>query len=82
MTGQVEAEAVRSISNSTLFVLQTNMKEDGIEPDGFCYSSTISCCGAEGQWEEALKHIHIMKRGGPRTHPNKIAYMTAISTYY
>jgi pentatricopeptide repeat protein len=66
---------------SRALLLLGQMKEDGIEPDGFCYSSAISCCGAEGRWEEALNLIQIMKRGGPRTRPNKIAYTAAISTY-
>lgn len=58
--------------------LLDQMKEDGIEPDGFSYSSAINCCGAEGQWEEACNLIEVMKRGGPRTRPNKIAYTSAI----
>lgn len=55
------------------------MKADGIEPDGFCYSSAISCCGAEGRWKEALELIDTMKKGGPRTRPNRISYTAAIS---
>ena len=55
------------------------MKADGIEPDGFCYSSAISCCGAEGRWKEALDLIDTMKKGGPKTRPNRIAYTAAIS---
>lgn len=55
------------------------MKENGIEPDGFCYSSAISCLGAQGRWEESLNLINVMKKGGPRTRPNKIAYTAAIS---
>ena len=55
------------------------MKEDGIEPDGFCYSSAISCLGAQGRWKESLDLINAMERGGPRTRPNKIAYTAAIS---
>ena len=66
---------------SRALLLLGKMKEDGIEPDGFCYSSAISCCGAEGRWEEALKLIQVMKRGGPRTRPNKIAYTAAISKF-
>jgi pentatricopeptide repeat protein len=60
-------------------ILLGQMKEDGIEPDGFSYSAAISCCGAEGRWEEALELMDIMKRGGPRTRPNKISYTAAIS---
>lgn len=55
------------------------MNKDGIEPDGFCYSSAINCCGAEGRWEEACKLIEKMKRGGPSSQPNKITYTSAIS---
>lgn len=65
---------------SRALLLLGQMKEDGIEPDGFCYSSAICCCGAEGRWEEALQLINVMKMGGPRTRPNKIAYTAAIST--
>jgi pentatricopeptide repeat protein len=63
-------------------LLLGQMKKDGIDPDGFCYSSAISCCGAEGRWEEALKLIDVMKQGGPRTRPNKISYTAAISKFY
>ena len=59
--------------------LLEQMDEDGIEPDGFCYSSAINCCGAEGRWEEACALIETMKRGGPKSRPNKVAYTAAIS---
>ena len=59
--------------------LLQQMDEDGIEPDGFCYSSAINCCGAEGRWEEACALIETMKRGGPKSRPNKVAYTAAIS---
>mmetsp|Transcript_18062 Transcript_18062/g.33499 ORF Transcript_18062/g.33499 Transcript_18062/m.33499 type:complete len:384 (+) Transcript_18062:857-2008(+) len=55
--------------------LLDQMKEDGIEPDGFSYSSAISCC--VGRWEEACELIEIMKQN-PTTRPNKIAYTAAI----
>jgi pentatricopeptide repeat protein len=58
--------------------LLQQMKEDGIQPDGFSFTSAISCCGAEGRWEEALELMAVMKKGGPRTRPNKIAYTAAI----
>jgi pentatricopeptide repeat protein len=60
--------------------LLDEMKQDGIKPDGFTYSSAISCCGAEGLWEEALQIIDMMRRGGPRTQPNKVAYTAAITS--
>ena len=66
------------LSPRALKILE-DMKADGIEPDGFCYSSAISCCGAEGRWKEALLLIDTMKKGGPRTRPNRIAYTAAIS---
>lgn len=66
------------LSPRALEILE-EMKADGIEPDGFCYSSAISCCGAEGKWKEALELIETMKKGGPRTRPNRIAYTAAIS---
>ena len=59
-------------------MLIKQMKDDGLEPDGFSYSAAISCCGAGGRWEEALALIKRMQRGGPRTRPNKIAYTAAI----
>jgi pentatricopeptide repeat protein len=61
--------------------LLDQMRLDGIEPDGFSYSATISCCGAGGRWQEALSLIEIMQNGNPRTRPNKIAYTAAICTY-
>ncbi len=66
------------LSPRALSILE-EMKSDGIEPDGFCYSSAISCCGAEGRWTEALELMETMKKGGPRTRPNRIAYTAAIS---
>jgi pentatricopeptide repeat protein len=61
--------------------LLRQMEEDGIEPDGFSFSSAISCCGAGGKWKEALELIKIMRKGGPKTRPNKIAYTAAIGEY-
>jgi pentatricopeptide repeat protein len=58
--------------------LLDQMKQDGTEPDGFCYSSAINCCGVEGRWQEACDLITVMKQGGPKTRPNKIAYTAAI----
>ena len=60
--------------------LLQKMKEDGLEPDGFSFCSAISCCGAEGRWEEALELMEVMQSGGPRTRPNKIAYTAAIAS--
>lgn len=59
--------------------LLDQMIQDGIEPDGFCYSSAINCCGAEGRWKEACQLIDKMKRGSPKNRPNKIAYTACIS---
>lgn len=71
-------------NNKNLFAevssLLDQMKQDGLEPDGFSYSSAISCCGSEGRWREALDLISIMEGGGPKTKPNKIAYTAAISS--
>ena len=58
--------------------IMEQMKADGITPDGFTFSSVISCCGAEGNWEGALNLMDLMKKGGPRTRPNKVAYTAAI----
>ena len=65
----------------TALHLLGQMKDDGIEPDGFSFSAAISCCGAEGRWKEALELIRLMKKGGPRTRPNRIAYTAAISEF-
>ena len=59
--------------------LLDQMNQDGIEPDGFCYSSAINCCGAEGRWKEACQLIDKMRRGSPKNRPNKIAYTACIS---
>lgn len=53
---------------------------DGLHPDGFSFSSAISCCGAEARWQEALTLLEQMEEGGPRTRPNKISYSAAISS--
>jgi pentatricopeptide repeat protein len=58
--------------------LLRQVRQDGLVPDGFSYSAAISCCGAEGRWEEALGLIEEMKSSGAR--PNKVAYSAAIST--
>ncbi|CAB9518912.1 Pentatricopeptide repeat-containing protein [Seminavis robusta] len=58
--------------------LLDQMKKDNIKPDGFSFSSAISCCGAEGRWQEALALIDLMKKGGPRTQPNRVAFTAAI----
>jgi hypothetical protein len=31
----------------TALAVLDQMKHDGIQPDGFCYSSAINCCGAD-----------------------------------
>jgi len=63
-----------------VMTLLDNMRKEGIDPDGFSFSSAISCCGSEGRWEEALQLMDIMENGGPRTRPNKVAYTAAISS--
>lgn len=63
---------------SEVKTLLEHMRLDGIEPDGFSFSSAISCCGSEGRWEEALGLIDEMLMGGPRTRPNKVAYTAAV----
>jgi pentatricopeptide repeat protein len=60
--------------------LLEQMRSDGIEPDGFSYSSAISCCGSEGRWQEALALMEEMRHGGPSTRPNRIAYTAAITS--
>lgn len=63
-----------------VIALLHHMQQDGIEPDGFSFSSAISCCGSEGRWKEALVLIEAMQQGGPKTKPNKVCYTAAISS--
>lgn len=56
------------------------MKAEGVVPDGFTYTTAISCCGQEGRWEEALAIIEKMREGGLRTQPNKVAYTAALTS--
>ena len=58
--------------------LLDQIQAENLKPDGFTFSSAIACCGAEGKWQEALKLIEAMQKGGPATRPNKIAYTAAI----
>jgi len=60
--------------------LLEQMKNDGLEPDGFSFCSAISCCGAQGRWEESLELMKVMQEGGPRLRPNKIAYTATIAS--
>jgi pentatricopeptide repeat protein len=60
--------------------LLQEMEQDKIEPDGFTYTSAISCCGSEGLWEQAMLLLNKMQQGGPNTQPNKIAYTAAIAS--
>jgi pentatricopeptide repeat protein len=73
---------VRDIDEEQLWTraidLLEQMKKSGLEPDGFSFSATISCCGSGGRWEEALKLIKTMQSGGPKTRPNKISFTAAI----
>lgn len=75
----IENSAGILLSTEVLSLL-TKMRSDGIEPDGFSYSSAISCYGSEGQWEEAIRTIQEMRNGGPSIQPNKVAYTAAISS--
>jgi pentatricopeptide repeat protein len=73
---------IRSIDEEQLWTRAVDilgqMTRDRLEPDGFSFSATISCCGSGGRWEEALKLIKMMQSGGPMTRPNKISYTAAI----
>jgi pentatricopeptide repeat domain-containing protein 1 len=60
--------------------LMRQMEKDQIEPDGFTYTSAISCYGAEGQWEEAMALMDRMQNGGPATRPNRVAYTAAMAS--
>ena len=59
---------------------ESSIRRNGIESDGFSFSSAFSCCGSEGRWEEALELIEVMLKGGPKTRPNMIAYTAAITS--
>mmetsp|Transcript_15637 Transcript_15637/g.33842 ORF Transcript_15637/g.33842 Transcript_15637/m.33842 type:complete len:1028 (-) Transcript_15637:2196-5279(-) len=59
--------------------LLDQMKKEGVEPDAYSYSGAISACASAGRWEEALDLLATMKKGGPKTRPNKITYTAAIS---
>ena len=82
---QKQNQATDTADDSDLWIraLQVldQMKADGIKPDGFSFASAISCCGASGKWEEAVGLLDIMRKGGPRTQPNKVAYTAAISKF-
>ena len=73
-TGEDQEESLWAYTE----LLLDQMKDEGIQPDGFSYSSAIACCGAEGRWQEALELMEAMSRGGPKCRPNKIAYTAAI----
>ena len=80
-------QRIKTIHNNTgkllsveVMSLLSKMRTDGIEPDGFSFSSAISCYGSEGEWEEALRTIQEMRNGGPNIQPNKVAYTAAISS--
>jgi pentatricopeptide repeat domain-containing protein 1 len=60
--------------------LLRQMEQDQINPDGFTYTSAISCCGSEGLWAEAMSIMDKMQRGGPTTQPNRVAYTAAIAS--
>ena len=47
--------------------LMAEMREEGIEPDGFTYTTAITACGKAGQWERALDLLDDM--GG--VHPQQ-----------
>lgn len=78
-------QAADTADDSELWIralqLLDQMKADGINPDGFSFASAISCCGASGKWEQAVSLLDIMRKGGPRTQPNKVAYTAAISKF-
>jgi pentatricopeptide repeat protein len=72
-----------STNNSQLLSMKvksllSKMRVDNIEPDGFSYTSAISCYGSEGLWEEAVQLIDVMKHGKANIQPNKVAYTAAI----
>eukprot|EP00563_Minutocellus_polymorphus_P002694 CAMPEP_0181027756 /NCGR_PEP_ID=MMETSP1070-20121207/4324_1 /TAXON_ID=265543 /ORGANISM="Minutocellus polymorphus, Strain NH13" /LENGTH=1000 /DNA_ID=CAMNT_0023104999 /DNA_START=50 /DNA_END=3052 /DNA_ORIENTATION=- len=66
------------LSSKALDLLE-QMKKEGVEPDTYSYSGAISACASAGRWEEALDLMAQMKKGGPKTRPNRITYTGAIS---
>jgi len=57
--------------------LLKEIKDNGIQPDVYSYSSAISACGSAGRYEEAIDLIKMMRENGVQ--PNAIAYTGAIS---
>jgi len=70
--------SAEELSTKALDLLE-QMKEDGVAPDAYSYSGAISACASAGRWKEALDLLARMKKGGPKTRPNRITYTATIS---
>ena len=70
--------SAEELSSKALDLLE-QMKKDGVEPDTYSYSGAINACASAGRWENALDLMAQMKKGGPKTRPNRITYTGAIS---
>lgn len=55
------------------------MREAGLEPDAFTYTSVIDACGNGGRWQEALDLIEIMQQSGPKLQPSKVSFTATIT---
>ena len=70
--------SAEELSSKALDLLE-QMKKEGVEPDTYSYSGAINACASAGRWEDALDLMAQMKKGGPKTRPNRITYTGAIS---
>ena len=79
LKGTVGGQGTADELSTKALDLLGQMKKEGVEPDAYSYSGAISACASAGRWEEALDLMAQMKKGGPKTRPNRITYTAAIS---
>lgn len=79
LKGTVGGEGSADELSTKALDLLEQMKKEGVEPDAYSYSGAISACASAGRWQEALDLMSQMKKGGPKTRPNRITYTAAIS---
>ena len=79
LKGTVGGEGTADELSTKALDLLEQMKKECVEPDAYSYSGAISACASAGRWKEALDLMAQMKKGGPKTRPNRITYTAAIS---
>ena len=79
LKGTVGGEGIADELSTKALDLLEQMKKEGVEPDAYSYSGAISACASAGRWKEALDLMSQMKKGGPKTRPNRITYTAAVS---